>query len=122
MAIGNNRGGPRDRDAKDKIDLARIATISIDRQVLPLHSWGMNGFRCANYKGGLRPGQKTAVRMIIPSGEGPQSFNFTAEIDSRDIANGMLSGTFVGVSSLQVERINELFAARLAGRRRKDSG
>ena len=120
MAIGGNRRGPADRNAQEKIDLSRVATVSIDGQVLPLHSWGMNGFRCGDYKGGLRPGQKTAVRIIIPSGDGPQSFNFMAEIDQRDIASGTLSGSFVGVSNVQIERINELFAARLAGRRRKD--
>lgn len=121
MKTGRNRPGTANRNADEKIDLGRVATISIDGQVLPLHSWGMNGFRCGNYKGILRAGKKTAVRLIIPTGDGPQSFNMMAEIDERDIAAGTLSGTFVGVSSLQIERINELFAARLAGRRPSDT-
>ncbi len=99
-------------------DLARIATISIDGQVLPLHSWSMSGFRCGGYKGYLRPGSKTSVRIIIPSGEGPQSFELMAEIDQRDIATGLISGSFTGLSKATVERMDAIFARRLSGRHR----
>ena len=99
-------------------DLARVATISIDGQVLALHSWSMSGFRCGGYKGHLRPGLKTPVRIIIPSGDGPQSFEMMAEIEQRDIPSGLLAGSFLGLSKAQVERMDAIFARRLSGRRR----
>lgn len=99
-------------------DLARVATISIDGQVLPLHSWSMSGFRCGGYKGYLRPGSKTNVRIIIPSGDGPQSFELMAEIDQRDVATGLISGSFAGLSKATVERMDAIFARRLSGRHR----
>lgn len=110
-----------DRTARGKMqdkpeDLARIATISIDGQVLPLHSWSMSGFRCGGYKGNLRPGSKTNVRIIIPSGDGPQSFLLMAEIEQRDLASGLISGSFVGLSKAQVESMDAIFARRLSGR------
>lgn len=100
-------------------DLARVATISIDTQVLPLHSWSMSGFRCGGYKGYLRPGLKAKVRIIIPSSDGPQFFELMAEIDQRDMATGLISGTFVGLSNSQVERMDAIFARRLSGRHRR---
>lgn len=100
-------------------DLARVATISIDGQVLPLHSWSMSGFRCGGYKGYLRPGMKAKVRIIIPSSDGPQSFELLAEIDQRDMTSGLISGSFIGLSKAQVERMDAIFARRLSGRQRR---
>ncbi len=109
----------RHRGAKDMPeDLARVATISIDGQVLPLHSWSMSGFRCGGYRGHLRPGQKTSIRIIIPTSDGPQSFEMTAEIEQRDLDSGLISGSFLGLSKSQVERMDAIFARRLSGRRR----
>lgn len=102
----------------DSVDLAKVATISIDGQVLPLHSWSMSGFRCGGYKGYLRTGLKTSVRIIIPSGDGPQSFELMAEIDQRDMASGLISGSFIGLSKATVERMDAIFARRLSGRHR----
>ena len=99
------------------VDLARVATISIDAQVLPLHSWSMTGFRCGGYSGHLRPGHKTRIRIIIPTVDGPQSFEMIAEIQQRDIESGLISGEFLGLSKSQVERMDAIFARRLSGRR-----
>ncbi len=113
---GRRNAQPGTQDMPE--DLARVATISIDGQVLPLHSWSMSGFRCGGYKGHLRPGQKTNIRIIIPSGDGPQSFEMAAEIQQRDIESGLISGDFLGLSKGQVERMDAIFARRLSGRRR----
>ena len=78
MGLKPGSGGRSSKDMSE--DLARVATISIDGQVLPLHSWSMSGFRCGGYSGYLRPGQKTGVRIIIPTGDGPQSFEMPADL------------------------------------------
>lgn len=116
------RPGPGGRSAQDNsrdtpVDLAKVATISIDGQILALHSWSISGFRSAGYKGRLHPGQKTIVRVMIPVGEDRQTFEMMAEIDQRDVASGLISGSFLGLSKTQVERMNAIFARRLSGRR-----
>lgn len=116
MGLKPGSGGRSVRDEPE--DLARIATISIDGQVLPLHSWSISGFRCGGYKGHLRPGQKTAVRIIIPTGDGPQSFQMMAEIEQHEMTAGLISGSFINLSKSQVEGMDAIFARRLSGRRR----
>jgi len=121
MGLKPGSGGrtARGKMQDDSEDLARVATISISGQVLPLHSWSMSGFRCGGYKGYLRPGLKAKVRIIIPSSDGPQSFELTAEIEQRDMATGLISGSFIGLSNAQVERMDAIFARRLSGRKRR---
>jgi len=116
MGLKPGSGGRSTRDGPG--DLSRVATISIDGQVLPLHSWSMSGFRCGGYKGYLRAGQKTSVRIIIPTGDGPQSFEMMAEIEQREMTAGLISGSFIGLSKSQAERMDAIFARRLSGRRR----
>ncbi len=115
--VGGRISARRRRPADDKDDLTRIATVTIDGQVLPLHSWSMAGFRCGGYKGLRRPGQTTGVRIIIPSSDGPQSFALTAEVTGRDFNTGALSAKFIHIPERQIDRINAVFARVLSGRR-----
>lgn len=88
-------------------------TVVIGNAPYAIGDWSLGGLRVLEYSGALQPGDKTPMRVFVPTAGPGALFRTDAEIRRKDRTDGSVGVAFQELDSIAFGTLNRYFRERL---------
>lgn len=105
--------GSRPSDRRSTRRISAPMTVVIGNAPYAIGDWSLGGLRVLEYSGALEPGDRTAMRVFVPTAGPGALFRANCEVRRKDETDGSVGLAFNGLDSVAFDTLNRYFRERL---------
>ncbi|MEQ8584425.1 MAG: PilZ domain-containing protein [Thalassobaculaceae bacterium] len=105
--------GSRRSDRRRDRRISAPMTVVIGNAPYAIGDWSLGGVRVLEYSGALEPGDRTPMRVFVPTAGPGALFRTEGEIRRKDDGDGSVGVAFDGLDSVAFATLNRYFRERV---------